>query len=375
MNRTRGFSLVELMVAITLALIVTAGVISVFVGSRSAFEATSGTAALTDGGRFALNFISNAVRNAGFLSCATAPNTQSLLNPAATALPFSFNQALGGFEASGTGPNTAYAIAPAPVASDANTGDWLANAAAATAGLDSAISTLPTGAPLQNNDVLVVRSTVSNAQTVYVSAIVDGASSFTVNQLGSLSLAAGPQLAVISDCSKGVVFQINQLGAPTPQVVVTHNGSAGPGGNSGSAFPAGLSFSPGSQVTPVDTAVYFIAPGADTDGALWVSDLNATTGFTATELVPDIEAMQILYGLDSNKIQSVANYVTADQVTDFNAVVSVKVALLAASAPGSANPPAVANKYNLLGTTVTAPIDRRSRQVFEETIAVRNALP
>ena len=62
MNRVRGFSLVELMVAITLALIVTAGVISVFVGSRSAFEATSGTAALTDGGRFALNFISNSDR-------------------------------------------------------------------------------------------------------------------------------------------------------------------------------------------------------------------------------------------------------------------------------------------------------------------------
>jgi type IV pilus assembly protein PilW len=376
MNRARGFSLVELMVAITLALIVTAGVISVFVGSRSAFEATSGTAALTDGGRFALSFISNSVRNAGYLSCTTAPNTQSILNPAATALPFSFNQALGGFEAVGTGPGNAYAIAPAPVASDGNTAHWLANAAAAVGGLDTAISGLPTGAPVQNNDVLVVRSTLRNAQSVYVSAIVDGAPSFTVNQQGSLSLAAGPQLAVISDCAKGVVFQINNLGAPTPQVVVTHNGSGGsPGGNSGSAFPTGLSFSPGSQVTPVDTVVYFIAPGADTDGALWVSDLNATTGFNATELVPDIEAMQILYGLDTNKIQSVANYVTADQVTDFNSVVSVKVALLAASAPGSAHPPAVANTYNLLGTTVTAPIDTRSRQVFEETIAVRNALP
>jgi len=123
--------------------------------------------------------------------------------------------------------------------------------------------------------------------------------------------------------------------------------------------------------------VYFIAPGADTDGALWVADLNALSALplTATELVPDIEAMQILYGVDTNKTQNVANYVTADQVTDFNAVMSIKVALLAASAPGSANPPAVALTYNLLGTTVTAPIDRRSRQVFEETIAVRNALP
>jgi type IV pilus assembly protein PilW len=375
MIRARGFSLVELMVAVTLAMIVTAGVISVFIGSRSAFEATSGTAALTDGGRFALSFISNAVRSAGYMSCTTAPNIQSTLTPAGTALPFAFNQALGGFEAVGTGPGTGYALVAAPVASDANTADWLANPSAAIAGLDAAISSLATGAPVQNNDVLIVRSTLRNAQSVYVSAIVDGATSFTVNQLGSLTVTAGPQLAVISDCSKGVVFQINGLGAPTPNVVVTHNASGGAGGNSTASFP--LSFSPGSQVTPVDTVVYFIAPGADTDGALWVADLNATDvlPITATELVPDIEAMQILYGLDTNKTQNVQNYVTADKVTDFNAVMSIKVALLAASAPGSANPPAVANTYNLLGTTVTAPIDRRSRQVFEETIAVRNALP
>jgi type IV pilus assembly protein PilW len=374
MIRARGFSLVELMVAITLAMIVTAGVISVFIGSRSAFEATSGTAALTDGGRFAINFISNSLRSAGYMSCTTAPNVQSTLTPAATALPFSFSQSIGGFEAVGTGPGTGYAIAAAPVASDSTTGDWLANPSAAIAGLDSVISTLPTGAPVQNNDVLVVRSTLRNAQSVYVSAIVDGASSFTVNEQGSLSLGStGSQLAVISDCAKGVVFQINNLGAPTPNVVVTHNATGGPGGNSAASFP--LSFSPGSQVTPVDTVVYFIAPGADTDSALWVADLNATTGFTATELVPDIEAMQILYGVDTNRTQNVANYVTADQVIDFNTVMSVKIALLAASAPGSANPPAVALTYNLLGTTVTAPIDRRSRQVFQETIAVRNALP
>src|ERR1700690_84271 len=242
MIRARGFSLVELMVAITLAMIVTAGEISVFIGSRSAFEATSGTAALPDGGRFALSFISNSVGSAGYMSCATAPNIQSTLTPAGTALPFSFNQALYGFEAVGTGPGTTYALTAAPVASDSTTGNWAANATAAIAGLDTAISTLATGAPVQNNDVLVVRSTLRNAQSVYVSAIVDGATSFTVNQQGSLSLGTtGSQLAVISDCSKGVVFQVNGLGLPTPNVVVTHNASGGAGGNSTASFP--LSFS------------------------------------------------------------------------------------------------------------------------------------
>lgn len=356
MNRVRGFSLVELMVAITLALIVTAGVISVFVGSRSAFEATSGTAALTDGGRFALNFISNSVRGAGYMACTTAPNMQGILN-AGSPLAYGFNEALQGFEAVGTGPGAGYGVALVPVG-DTSTGDWVG-------GLDTALtaSTIP---PVQNNDVLVARSTLPNAQTVYVATILDGAASFTVNAPGSLAVG---QLAVISDCTKGVVFQISGLNP------VTHNAGGSPG-NSTAIFP--LSFAPGSQVTPVDTVVYYIGVGADGDGALFALDLNAGLnpggGFIASELVPDIEAMQILYGLDTTKTQQVTEYVTADLVPDFNTVMSVKVALLAASAPGSAHPTG-GKTYNLLGTLVTAPNDTRARQVFEETIAVRNALP
>ena len=358
MMRSRGFSLVELMVAITLAMIVTAGVISVFVGSRSAFLATTGTAALTDSGRFALNFISNSVRSAGYMACTTASRMQGILNAGATPLPFSFNEALAGFEANNTAPASAYTVATPPVTPDASAADWVS-------GLDAAL----TGIPLKNNDILVVRSTLANAQSVYVSAITDGSSQFTVNTQGLLAVG---QLAVISDCAKGVVFQVSGIAPPGANAVITHNAGGVPG-NTTAAFP--VSFSPGAQVTPVDTMVYYIGKGADGDGALFVYDLNATGVFTANELVPDIEAMQILYGLDTNNTQMVSEYVTADQVPDFNTVMSVKVALLAASAPGSAHPSGPANTYNLLGTVVTAPIDSRERQVFEETIAVRNSLP
>jgi type IV pilus assembly protein PilW len=365
MSRARGFSLVELMVAITLALIVTAGVISVFVGSRSAFEATSGTAALTDGGRFALNFISTSLRSAGYMSCTTAPNIQGILNAGPTALPFTFNTAIGGYEAVNTGIGQAYVAAPAPVAADGNNGDWVTSPSAPAAGLDAAL----TGLPAQNNDVLVVRSTLRSAQSVYVSAIVDGANSFTVNNSGALQ---NNQLAVISDCAKGIVFQITGLGPIGANAVISHIVAGSPG-NATAIFP--VSFSPGAQVTPVNTVVYFIGPGADTDSSLWSYDLNATGAFTASELVPDIEAMQILYGVDTTPpTQTVSAYVTADQVTDFNTVLSVKVALLAASAPGSRHPTGAVT-YDLLGTSVTAPNDTRSRQVFQETIALRDALP
>jgi type IV pilus assembly protein PilW len=356
MIRARGFSLVELMVAITLALIVTTGVISVFIGSRSAYNATSGTAELTDGGRFALNFISTSVRGAGNMACTTAPLVQGILNPGATALTTSWTQALGGFEAVNTSGGTGYNIAPAPVTPDGTNTHW-------TGGIDTALA----NRVVQNNDVLVVRSTLGNALPAYVQTINNGAASFTVFRAASL---LNGQMAVISDCSKGVIFQINGVGlgaSPT----ITHNGGGNSPGNTVSGFP--LSFPPGSMVTPVDTLAYYIGKGADGDGALFVYSSNAKGTWTPTELVPDIEAMQVLYGVDTNNSQTVSNYVTANQVVDFNTVMSVKVALLAASAPGAGRVP-TAVTYNLLGTTVTPPADTRSRQVFEATIAVRNSL-
>jgi type IV pilus assembly protein PilW len=357
MRKARGFSMVELMVAITLALIVTTGVISVFVGSRTAYQSTAGVGAVADGGRFALDFLQQGIRNAGYLACGTAQRAISILNPGATPLTFTFTQALGGFEANNSGGAGAYTVATPPVAPDAALGDWVA-------GLDAALA----GLVVQNADVLVVRETLRNSQASYVTAIIDGDNKFSVNAQGNL--AAG-QIAVISDCAKSAVMQITSppAGGP-PNVVITHN-AAGIPGNNVSAFP--VSFGIGSQVTPVDTIVYYIGQGADGDGALFAYDLNAGNAFTATELVPDIESMQVLYGVDTNGTQTVAEYLTADQVVDFNTVISVKVAVLAASQPGSMSIPAAAPTYTLLGNTVTAPRDTRARQVFEVTVGVRNS--
>src|ERR1700733_2915922 len=119
MKRLRGFSLVELMVAITLALIVTTGVISVFAGSRSAFQSTAGVANLSDSGRFALMFIENSVRGSGVMVCGAATRTISNLNAEATNPfyapgPSGLFQPLGGYEATGTSPGSTYTVSATP---------------------------------------------------------------------------------------------------------------------------------------------------------------------------------------------------------------------------------------------------------------------
>lgn len=358
--KVRGFSLIEFMIAITLALIVTVAVLSVFLGSRSSFLSTSGTGALADNGRFALSFLQAAVRSAGFMACNTTQRQVSMLNGPGT-LPYAFTQPMGGFEATGTGGTGAFSVATPPVAPDASAGDWAGGLAPNLANL-----------VVENSDVLVVSSTLPYSQTSYVTAISDGAVNFTVNQPGSLQIN---QIAVISDCAKSVAFQITSVAPSGTNAIISHAMSGAPGNNA-SALP--LSFPVGAEVAPIDTTVFFIGQGADGDGALFAYDLYGGTlittgGFTATpnELVPDIEAMQVLYGLDTTGTQTPSKYVTADQVPDFNLVMSVKIAVLAASGPGVV-PAAAGRTYTLLGNVVTAPTDTRARQVFEITVSLRD---
>jgi type IV pilus assembly protein PilW len=394
-RRTSGFSLVELMVAITLALIVTTAVVSVFAGSSAAFKATSGTAASTDGGRFALDFMESAVRNAGFMACSRASSQTSILNPGASPLFYTFTEPLGGFEAAGTAPSGgAYTIPEgtpaAPISTDSNAGDWVPGQDSADwqSGLDPAlISTTPPVGVIKGNDVLVVRSTIGNTQPVYVTGSpADGTGPIAVTgpQAALAGMTSG-QIGVISDCAVSLVMQMSSIVKSGTSGTITLAGGGAPGNNSTTTFLP-LSFQPGAEITAVDTVVYYIGTGADGDGALFSYDIGhsnttpATTfpngvPYSVNELVPDVEAMQVLYGLDTNGTQVPSQYVTADKVLDFNLVMSVKVAVLAASPPGAVSPPAVAPTYNLLGTTVTAPIDTRTRKVFEITVAVRNALP
>jgi type IV pilus assembly protein PilW len=358
-RRSRGFSMVELLVAITLGLIVLAGLLGLFAGTRTANRSTMGLSNLTEGGRFALDFISSSARGAGFYSCSNASRQLSILNAGATPLPFSFANPVSGFEAAVTNPGNAVLLPARPVVGDAVVADW-------TGGLDAALA----GLPVKGSDVLVLRSSLPRtgavpALPVYVTAIVNGANSFSVNTPGNL---ANGQLAVIADCVNAVTFQVTAFNG----ISVTHAAGGGPPGNSQSALP--IQFSVGAEVMPVTTTVYYIGVGADGDGALFQMDLNGTGVFTTRELVSDIENMQVLYGFDINGNQTSYQYMTANQVTAWTQVASIKVAVLAASPPNSVTPPTVAQTFNLLGTTVTVPLDSRSRQAFDSTITIRNSV-
>lgn len=356
-----GFSLIELMVAVTLGLLLSVALISVFVGSRSAYQATSGVASLSDEGRFALDIISQMARSAGFVGCShasTATVDNSVLNWNAAPLAYDFRYGIGGFEATATAPGNALVIPETPVAGAA-AGDWTPNLDASFTGA--------THEQVQGSDVLVLRSSLPGTSPVYTTAdAAAGSGNFAVSSAGSLQ---GNQLAVISDCIKAVPFQIASVNGNHPATINLAGAGVSPGDTAGN-LP--VDFSTGALVYPMTTSVFYIGVGADGDAALRRLDLlNAQPGFTDSEVVNDVENMQVLYGLDTG---GQVAYVTADQVPDFNSVVSLEIAVLVAGPVGSATVPAAAQRFNLLGTTVTAPLDTRLRRVFEKTIGLRDAL-
>jgi len=215
------------------------------------------------------------------------------------------------------------------------------------------------GEPVQGSDVLVVRSSVSRVVPVYTTAdAAPGANSVFVTPIPA-AISAG-QYAAVADCTKSVIFQVAAVGVGAPSTITLNNG-----------LPVGMSA--GALVAPLSTTIYYIGVGSDGDSSLWRLEQVGGPGFAAPEeLVPDVENMQVLYGIDPAGSQTAAAYVTADQVGAVN-VVSIQLALLVASPPGN-KPVPVPAPYNMIGDTVTVPGDNRTRQVFYATINIRDAV-
>jgi type IV pilus assembly protein PilW len=256
-------------------------------------------------------------------------------------------------------------LSATPVA-DTNASDW-------TPTLDTAFSPA-VNKEVKGSDVLVFRSSVARGVPSYVNAdVANGSNSFAVTQANTLQSGA---LAVISDCAKSIAFQISSVAGTSP-ANVTVAGATGAPGNTSAALPFG--FARGALVSALTTVVYYVGLGADGYPALKRLEIlngqvNGAQIFTDEEIAPSVENMQVLYGVDTNGAKAASAYVTADQVTSWDSIVGVRVAVLSASPAGAVPKPAAAPTFNLLGTTVNAPIDTRMRKVFDITITMRNAV-
>ena len=338
-HKTRGFSLIELMVSIVIGLILIAGIMSIFVSSKVTYTTNEKTARLQENGRTALDFLSHDLRSSGYQGCARNMNyTPAIKTPAS--LLWSFVFPVQGFESDGAGayaPTVPITLSPAAV---------------------------------PNSDIIVVRTPVRDTHmTRLESTMADSTADLTV--LDTTPAPAPGQVMMITDCENYSVFQVRGYTASAPNGTITHAaGGSNPGnltGDLGSIYRAGA------RLVALQTVIYYVA----NDPATGEPGLYRQTGATqpAELLLDGVEAIQAAYGEDTDSDRIADNYYAADGVGNWYEVVSVTLAMLIRSEESGTN--IDGNKYSLLptalgGRTLGPFKDRRQRMVFTNTIAVRN---
>jgi type IV pilus assembly protein PilW len=165
-----------------------------------------------------------------------------------------------------------------------------------------------------------------------------------------------------SDCTtlSGAVCTTDGGGNNSDQVAIQYE----PPSNqdcTGAAVPAG------------DLVVNVLSISGD---ALWCRgyDQKNNTWFgAADELISGVENMQVLYGEGTGN-GDVTRYISADKVTDWANVLTVRLALLASSEAGVSGTSS-GQKYVLLDAPPITAGDTLVRRLYTTTITLRNLLP
>lgn len=324
----RGFSIVELMVAVAISIILLLGMIQMLVNNQNTYRLQTGLALLQENGRFGLDFLATDIRLAGNLGCSPLELIGGVTQPVAT-LPLTFDALLTftpdtiveGYDAD-------YLVfAPsAPVASD-----WTPNLPAALIAFN----------PVKGSDVIAVRYVDSAAVSV-ASDVASGADIVLSNNSNEIK---PNDVVVISDCegfkSQATLFRVSGVAGTT----ISHDATVNSSGNLRRDY---LTLH-GPEVGHLRVNIYFIEDtGRSNEARLPILALsrytllgaNNTVGLTGTlvkeELLTGVENLQIQYGINGGTTSTtstrtqVNRYATADEIpaTDWDEVVNVRIALL-----------------------------------------------
>jgi len=347
-DRQHGLSLTELMVSVAISVAVLSSLVYVYVGSRAAYRTNESLARVQETGRFALEWISRDLRQAGYMGCLSR------------------------------GAAITFYSDPRPTT--------LSGGGGVFGHEDGAGFTNPTTITRLRGDVVLTASLDAGTST-YLAEDSDVANASIKVRNNCAGFRQGDFL-VVSDCTRASVFTVTNVpGANCPgsgATTLTHGDGSNGGGEADSAD---YRISPAFKVQ--DRA--FVARFGSAPTGYFIGSNRAGrpslyrfTGVRTEEVVENVEDLDLLFGADTNGDGAVDAYLTAAEVSAANQwdrVFSVRVSLVAVSsdAGAAAGEGQVIYLRDTDGDTVvdpqTAAADRRLRQVFTTTVALRNLLP
>jgi type IV pilus assembly protein PilW len=338
-GRHGGFTVIELMVAMVISLLLLGGVVTIFVSSKGTYERVERLSRTQEAGRFALDAIVRDIRSAGYMGCSRPSTWANTLNGATTTLAWNFADAIRGYEFS-------------------SGSTW-------SPALPGGLTSISTG-PTNGSDALVLRVPMAASTSATLRLTDKMASTTSTMTIAPVPSGATAPLKIgdvvmLADCHARAVFQISAYDEATG--VIDHAAGGSTPGNSTNNLEH--AFEANSQIVPVRTVAYYIGTSGGRTG-LW-----RVAGTTAEELVEGVERMELRFGVDTTDDRIADSYTTANNVTNWDNVISVSVALLVRS-PDEYGTERDTGSYVLLDKTFTAPSDRHVRQVFVSTATLRN---
>lgn len=381
-----GFSLIELMLALALGVIVTAGIVQLFVTNDQTYTLLTGQARMQEGARYALDFLGRSAREAGYFGCdpdadkiygtlngtPPTPDTPQAWDPV---FEFNIRRPLEAFHGvnNGTGVNDwtpSLATLARNTSASASINTLLPGQPNGVRGVSPAPTTGP-GSIRPQTDVLVVRHVAIPGARI--AQIVQPNDNPVIQDDGTLGYEDdGNDFFVISNCEQAALFRATDVQPDTPAAGLTTlvrgtGGSAfqnAPGRSlSGQSVSYGeANNAQGSSVGRMITEIYYIGRGAGGSTptqnnigqdvwSLW----RKTSEDAPVELVEGIEDLEVLFGIDTtgaNSIDAANRYVTFNNVGN-NAIRALRITIVASSvdAVDGANP---------------------LRRTFSQTISYRN---
>lgn len=326
--REQGFSLVELMIAVTIGFIVVGAVGYLYLGARQSFRTTDNMSRMQENARLAMETLARDIRMAGYVGCGNLQNAtvNTIANPPVPNL--SASNAITGQDFSASTANYLGTTITRPA------GDTITVTGAFGGGVSLTGNLAPSNANVQING----------------------------NPLG---FDVGDVL-MVTGCTNADIFRPTTVSNAGLTVTMSHGTSTNTGNRVGTYGPDGMVFK-------MEQYNYFIGLNPHGRRALYRTNTVKGTPEGTEELVEDVWDMQIEYGRDTNNDGAADTYGDATSVgTNWLQVVSARISLLMVSPENNIVPSA--QTYNFNGAPVLA-TDKRLYQVLTSTIAVRNRAP
>ena len=317
--RKRGFSLVELMIAMVLGLFLIGGVVSVFLANRQVYRQNENLARVQENARYASEVVSRDVREAAGIPCGNNLSTGNVLNSPSASWWSNWGNGIEGYEGTETLPAKAIG----------------------TSTLDRVTGT----------DSIVIHSSTENNGVVVVDHNPTSAE-FKVNTTAH-GFTDG-DIVLVCDYKQSAIFQIT--GASNANVTIVHNtgNTAEPGNCSkGLGFPTvctatgtTYTFENGGFLTKLSANSWYIGFNGRGGRSLYrvrIETKNTNNGTCGTsgskptacpvteEIAEGVTNMQVQYLSKDASGNLPVSYVDADSITNWTRVVAARIVFSFAS--------------------------------------------